>query len=414
MNFPVPRAATAAIAQLIAISALTLVAIAQAQSAPDKTFKSAVDLVNQHSKLIVLSDPASGAAIAVWPAMQGRILTSTAQGPGGHNFGWIKEDLVVSGKLDPHMNTIGGEDRIWLGPEGGQFSIFFAKGAPFDLAHWYTPPAFDSQAFDVVGQTAKSVSFRKTFEVTNYSGTRFHVQIDRDVDLLTTSQVWNHVHLSPVSGVKVVGFESRNKLTNLDPTPWSKSTGLLSLWVLGQFRSSPDAEIILPIHSGPIDKLGIPVTTNYFGEVPKDRISIQDNAVFLKAYANYRSKMGLSPARAKGVLGSYDPDNHVLTVVQFSQPARPADYVNSAWKLQEHPFQGDVANCYNDGPPAPGKPQFGQLYELESSSPAVELASHASVEHTQRTMHFVGTRQQLDTIAKATLGVSLQNLPLGK
>jgi hypothetical protein len=27
----------------------------------------------------------------------------------------------------PHINVFGGEDRFWLGPEGGQFSIFFAK-----------------------------------------------------------------------------------------------------------------------------------------------------------------------------------------------------------------------------------------------------------------------------------------------
>ncbi|WP_263359241.1 DUF6786 family protein [Acidicapsa ligni] len=414
MKFSAPRITIA----LVAIFMLTTSAIGHAQSAQAKTFKSAVDLVNQHSSLVVLADSSSGASIAVWPAMQGRVLTSSADGPNGHNFGWIKEDLVVSGKLDPHMNTIGGEDRIWLGPEGGQFSIFFAQGTPFDLAHWYTPPAFDSQSFDVVGKTSKSVSFRKTLELTNYSGTKFHVQIDRTIDLLTSAQVWEHVHLAPVAGVKVVGFQSNNKLTNLAPQAFSKSTGLLSLWVLGQFRSSPHAEIILPIRSGPVDKLGTPVTTDYFGAVPADRIHIGDNAVFLKADANYRSKMGLSQARSKGVLGSYDPDNHVLTVVQFSQPSTPADYVNAAWKIQEHPFKGDAANCYNDGPPAPGKPQFGQLYELESSSPAVALASHGtshdSVEHVQRTMHFVGTAQQLDAIAKAALGVSLKDIPISK
>ena len=31
------------------------------------------------------------------------------------------------------MNGFGGEDRFWLGPEGGQFSIFFKKDDPFDL-----------------------------------------------------------------------------------------------------------------------------------------------------------------------------------------------------------------------------------------------------------------------------------------
>jgi hypothetical protein len=37
------------------------------------------------------------------------------------------------------MNAVGGEDRIWLGPEGGQLSIFFAPGVPYpgDVANTY-------------------------------------------------------------------------------------------------------------------------------------------------------------------------------------------------------------------------------------------------------------------------------------
>ena len=42
-------------------------------------------------------------------------------------------DIIASGKTQPHINVYGGEDRFWLGPEGGQFSIFFAKDAKFDL-----------------------------------------------------------------------------------------------------------------------------------------------------------------------------------------------------------------------------------------------------------------------------------------
>lgn len=103
---------------------------------------------------------------------------------------------------------------------------------------------------------------------------------------------------------------------------------------------------------------------------------------------------------------SEDPENHVLTMVRFDQPSAPADYVNSAWKTQDNPYKGDVANCYNDGPPAPGKPQLGRFYEFESSSPARVSASHESVEHTERTIHLVGTEQQPDPIARELLGCS--------
>ena len=398
------------IARTFAATTLSTLACCAAPAQQAASFHDVVSFVNTHSHLLVLSDEHSGAAIAVWPAMQGRVLTSTASGPDGHSFGWYNRELIASGKPQPHFNAVGGEDRLWLGPEGGQFSIFFAHGAPFDLAHWYTPAPFDTEPFDVVQQSRSSVTFRKAIRLINYADTQFHVQIDREVRLLTPEQTWGRLGVAPVQGVKTVGFESVNKLTNLADASHSKATGLLSLWVLGQFQSSPSSTIILPIQPGSQAERGIPVTADYFGQVPPDRIAVHPDVVFFKADANARGKLGLSQQRARGVLGSYDPANHVLTIVQYTQPAQPASYVNSAWKIQKEPYRGDVANCYNDGVPAPGKPQLGRFYEMESSSPAEELAHNASVEHTQRTIHLVGAAQQLDPIAKSVLGVHLRDV----
>jgi len=381
-----------------------------AQTAGPETFQSAVKLVDQSSHLIILSE--GGASVAVWPSMQGRVLTSSAEGEAGHSFGFVNRSLIESGKVQPHMNAVGGEDRLWLGPEGGQFSIFFAPKAPFDLDHWYTPAPFDTESFNVVSQTKTSVSLRKEFPLTNYSGTKFHVRIDREIRLLTPDQVWHDLHLARLPDVKVVGFESDNRMTNLADSSWSKETGLLSLWILGQFTASPSAHIVLPIREGSAKDLGIPVTADYFGSVPADRIAITPSYVVLKVDAHYRSKLGVSPKRSKGILGSYDPDNHVLTIVQYSQPEHEAMYVNSAWNLQENPFNGDVANCYNDGPLAPGKPGLGYFYEMESSSPALVLASHESVQHVHRTIHIVGSVKDLDGIARAVLGVPLKEIKL--
>jgi hypothetical protein len=338
------------------------------------------------------------------------VLTSSVAGPEGLSFGWVNHELIASGEIQPHINAVGGEDRIWVGPEGGQFSAFFAPGAPFDLDHWYTPAPIDTEPFDVVNESKTSVTFRRAFRLTNYSGAKFEVQIDRQVRLLSGKDIWSNLRVTTVSGVKVVGFESENKLTNLAATSWSKDTGLLSLWVLGQFQATPRSTIILPIRAGSLAQLGLPVTTDYFGTIPEDHITVKPDAVFFKADSNFRSKLGLSLQRAKGALGSYDAQNQVLTIVQYSQPSGFAEYVNSAWKIQEEPYKGDVANCYNDGPPSPGKPQMGRFYELESSSPAMALKSHESVEHMQRTIHLVGTEQQLDAISRATLGVRLADV----
>ena len=77
----------------------------------------------------------------------------------GLSFGWINRELIASGKLLPHMNAFGGEDRFWMGPEGGQFSIFFAKGAKFEFADWFTPAVFDTLPFKVVSQSRDQAVF---------------------------------------------------------------------------------------------------------------------------------------------------------------------------------------------------------------------------------------------------------------
>lgn len=385
-----------------ALSAL----LAPAQDA--STFQKAVDLVNQHSRLEVLKSADGKSAIAVWPQMQGRVLTSTAEGMQGRDYGWVNTALIESGKVQPHINNVGGEDRLWLGPEGGQFSLFFAKGAPFDLEHWYTPAPIDTEAFDVVSKTANSIKLRKTAQIGNYSGTQFKLRIDREVRLLTDSQAWEYLHVRPMHSVKVVAFESDNALTNESDRKWTRESGLLSIWILGQFQSAPQSAIVLPLAPAQDGSPG--VKTDYFGPVPPERIQISPNAVLFKADANYRSKLGVSPQRSRAVVGAYDPQNSVLTIVQFTQPKGLTDYVNSAWEIQNQPFRGDVANCYNDGPPAPGKPQLGKFFELESSSPAEALAPGQSVRHVQRTIHLVGPESELDRVARTVLGVSLRDV----
>jgi hypothetical protein len=113
------------------------------------------------------------------------------------------------------------------------------------------------------------------------------------------------------------------------------------------------------------------------------------------------------------VLGSYDSDGKTLTVVQFTQPADVTDYVNSLWKIQDHPYAGDAANAYNDGPPAPGAKPLGPFYELESSSPAAALAPGKSYTHIHRTLHLSGPEFELDAVARAVLGASLAEIAAG-
>ena len=351
--------------------------------------------------------------MAVTAAWQGRVMTSTAGGDAGLSFGWINRELIASGKLQPHINVFGGEDRFWMGPEGGQFSIFFAKGAKFELADWFTPAAIDTLPFQVVRQSASRAIFASEFELTNYSGTRFQVAVNREVRLLDAAAAWKKLGVKRAEGVSLVAFETDNQIKNVGQNVWKKETGLLSVWILGMFNPSPSATIVVPIKAGPESQLGVKVTSDYFGAIPPERLVVKDDVIYFSADGKFRSKIGINPKRSKAVLGSYDADNQVLTIAQFNQPADVTDYVNSLWKLQDNPYGGDAANSYNDGPPAPGAKPLGPFYELESSSPAAALAPGKTLSHVHRTIHLSGPESALDPVARATLGVSLADIKAG-
>lgn len=367
------------------------------------TYGDDLAFLKRHTEVVELTN-ANGARVAVVPAWQGRVMTSTDTGAAGPSFGWVNRELIASRKLQPHINPFGGEDRFWMGPEGGQFAIFFSPGKKFEYADWQTPAVLDTDAYPVKGQAKDQISFQKECRLINHSGTVFDVLVYRTVRLLATDKVWTQLRVPSAKGVTVVGYESLNRITNIGTKPWTKQTGLLSIWILGMFNAAPEMTVVVPIKPGPEAELGPRVNADYFGPVPAERLATTPRAVFFRGDGKYRSKIGVGPARAKPVMGSYDPTSGVLTIVQYTLPAGAKDYVNSQWKMQDDPFGGDVVNSYSDD----GK--LGAFYELESSSPAVALSQGKSIEHTHRTIHLRGKPAELDKISKAVLGVGLDEI----
>jgi len=393
----------------IGVTLMTQNALTQ-EKMPAPTFGDDLTFLQKHVEVIVLSDQTGAQQIAVIPTYQGRIMTSTAAGASGLSFGWVNRELIASGKTQPHINVYGGEDRFWIGPEGGQFSVFFAKDAKFDLEHWFTPPSIDTEPFELLSQRSDRVHCRREIQLTNYSGANFKIEVNREIRLLDGSAINKFLGVKPAAGVKMVGVESVNTIKNTGENVWSKQTGLPSIWILGMFNAAPATTVVIPFKAGPEAKLGPIVNDTYFGKVPAERLVVKNGVMYFAADANYRSKIGVSPQRSKPVMGSYDAVNHVLTLAQFTLPAGATDYVNSMWQLQEKPFGGDAINSYNDGPPAPGAKQLGKFYELESSSPALALQPKQSATHVHRTIHLQGSERDLDAIARATLGVGVEEI----
>jgi hypothetical protein len=390
---------------VLAVSAL----LAAAQPAPQATFASDLAFLKQHTHVIVLTD-ASGAQLVVAPEYQGRVMTSTTGAPRAQGFGWIGRAAIESGVRQPHMNVFGGEDRFWLGPEGGQYALYFKPGDPFDVDHWQTPEPFDWGTWTVASRSPTAATFNKSMAVVNYSGARFSVDVIRTVRLLGAADIAKDLGVTVPASVRTVAFESSNEVTNAGGRRWDPASGLISIWILGQFAPSASTTIAIPFVQGPESPLGPIVNDAYFGKVPAERLQIKDGVIRFRGDGLYRSKIGLSALRATSVAASYDAAAHVLTIVQFTKPAGIRDYVNSMWEMQKEPYRGDVLNSYNDGPLAPGKPGLGPFYELETSSPALRLGPGERYTHVHRTFHFQGPEAALDPIARAVLKVGATDL----
>ncbi len=369
-----------------------------------------VDFLEKYSSPLVLESPGDDAKIIVVPEYQGRVMTSTINGDKGQGFGWINYDKIASGEQDERFNNFGGEDRFWLGPEGGQFSLFHKPGGPFDLDNWYVPRQVDARPYQVIEQDKQTVTFESEFEITNYSNTIFNVKARRKVGIFSPDKISKILNLDDPDHFNMVGFESVNHLINQGESAWNKEDGLISIWILGMYEPGDKVVIFLPYYEGGTGSLGEVVNDEYFGKVPPERLKVSSGMVFFKGDGEYRSKIGLNWMRAKDLLGSYDPEKKVLTIVKYNKPEEGADYVKSMWEVMEDPYGGDVVNSYNDGPPAPGVPPLGPFYELETSSPARELGPGDEIVHIHQTFHIGGKEEDLNRITEDLFNLKIQDI----
>lgn len=399
---------------LTAASLLTTATAMNAEpTAQANTFGKDAAFLKEHTDAVILSS--GDAAIVVVPEYQGRVMTATADGEAGASSGWINYDLVKQGVLpeeestglDRHMYAFGGEERFWLGPEGGQYSIYFAPDVPFTFDNWFTPDPIDNLPWKVLSRDNDSITTGLDFNLRNYSGTDFSVRAEREVRLLARDEIARILDTDLPEGIRVVAYQSDNRLTNTGEKAWTEESGLLSIWMLCMFQPSPETVVFIPYNEGPVEELGPIVNDSYFGKVPPDRLKVDNGLILFVCDGKSRGKIGLPPGRSSGLAGSYDPQAGRLTLLTYSQPNDTRRYVNSEWKLQDNPYAGDAVNSYNDGPVDDTGEQMGPFYELESSSPALALQPGETATHTQQVSHLYGSREELETVFHALTGLSL-------
>lgn len=353
---------------------------------------------------LVSSD--SGARVLLSADYQGRVMTSTATGNAGTSFGWLNYDLIASPQKKKQFNPVGGEERFWMGPEGGQYSLYFKAGDSFNIAHWQVPSFIDTESYQVSNSDQSSAIFTKKTSITNFSGTRFDLEIERKINLLNREQLTDRLQAAIPEGVQFVGFETINTVTNAGNSDWVKEKGLVSIWLLGMFTPSEKTMVIIPFI--PLKNARSLITDNYFGNIPSGRLEYRDSVIFFTCDGKFRSKLGLSPMIAKPIAGSIDFEKNVLTII-IPEVDKNALYVNSKWEQQQDPYKGDVINSYNDGPLEDGT-QMGPFYEIESSSPALALKKGEKASYASTTCHFQGDYAQINELAKKLLGVDLETI----
>lgn len=367
------------------------------------SFSDDVAFMREHGDVQVL-EADDGGRVALSAQYQGRVMTSSIA-PDGRSFGWVNRSFIEEGETGTPFDNFGGEDRFWLGPEGGQYGLYFEPGAEFTEANWQVPHAMQEGTWEIAEQSDRGITYTRSMSVSNYQGVDFELDVERRVQLLSERAISRVMDIDIPDNVEHVGFQSVNTVTNAGGANWDRAEGLPSIWILGQFETFRGAtRIVVPYDEGGSGQI---VNDAYFQDLGEDRLVAEDGYVVYRADGKYRSKIGLGPSRAMPMFGSYNPDGRQLTLIQYKKLEGRTDYVNSLWKQQDEPYGGDVINAYNDRPTPEGEKSF---YELETSSPALDLAPGESYTHPHRTLHLIGPPETLNRIMEEALGVSTEQV----
>ncbi|MEA4916968.1 DUF6786 family protein [Proteiniphilum sp.] len=365
-------------------------------------------LSEKDGELIVLKSDDEKAQVIVSGKYQGKVFTSTANGPEGNSHGFVNYNFFDKGVVDEHMNGFGGEDRLWLGPEGGKYSVYFEPGAEQVYDNWHTPKAIDIEEWQVSSVTAKEAVFFKQMEQKNYLGNILSIAIERKVSLLSSGEIGNKLQVEIPEGVNAVAYVTENRIINGNDFEWTPETGTVCIWMLDMINPSDAAVTVIPYNTGDEKELGKVATSDYFGEIPADRLKDDNGILFFKTDGKSRGKLGMNAKRTKSIAGNYDPLAKRLTIVTFNADPE-ATYLNQEWNPDKEPLVGDALNAYNDGPLEDGT-IMGPFLELESCSPAAFLKPGESLSHKHNVFHFTGEEEILSPIAEKVLGVSLEKV----
>ena len=370
------------------------------QNSPKDNYKTIYDQLATKTGLIELVADGGKARLIVSPEHQGRIVTSTYGGRDGEPNGWVNKKLLATGA--GVEGSLGGEDRVWIGPLGSQFSFYYQQIKPLSEDNWLVPKPMEAEPYALISQSDKEANMQKRMRLANFIGTEFDILVKRSIRILGSDQAERLLSISLPENMPVVGFESYHELVNKSERKMDKGTGLVAVWSAGMFEGSDGSTVIIPATK--------PLTTDsllrYMGPLHEDRLKMVGQTILFKADGKYRTKIGVPRHMAPPIYGCYAKDKNRLTIIAYKQ-TNDSLYFNSDATVQQAPYKGEVIPIYNNGRMDYAPTDEASFYELESTSAMLALAPNEALVHYHRVFHFGGNIDALNKISVQLLGVDL-------
>jgi hypothetical protein len=306
--------------------------------------------------------------------------------PGEESFFWnnprLEGEATARSLLasDDWHNT--GGDRTWIAPE---WDTFFPEA---DSNRYVQPRQLDMSDYDVE-RVCDGFQFSRSM-------TLHLARANRDVNLRLTK--WFGLADNPLryerdlaaanTAVEYAGYTQRVTLQSLDKPAASQSG--VGIWNLLQLP--PGGEMLVPLFSRTTPQ-------KCFGDIPADRITIDDHMLRVKVDFSGSHKIALKAAAVTGRAGYvYGQDDRWSLVIRNFSVNPSGQYID----VQRHDpddYGYAFQMCRVD------EPQYGSFCELEYHAPAIgALPDPARSEDISQLWAFRGPREAIDAIALKLLG----------
>ncbi|MBR4598087.1 MAG: hypothetical protein IKO42_06815, partial [Opitutales bacterium] len=327
--------------------------------------------LERYADCVVLGEGESFVAIS--PKLQARVMTSTLDGEEGYSMGWINRGLIASNSPESHMNLYGGEDRFWMGPEGTEHSLFFEKDALFVPDNWKIPPEISSQPWKMKSANRLQAVFEKEISITNARGEKFDMRASREISFISKENAQNILKVEIPESVKMVAFQSANKITNIGAAAWGEKTGYLNLAVVSTFHANKTTFAFIPFNQGDPKNLGTIITDLYNESPIGERLSVAQDFVRMRLDGSKLGEIFMNPKRSRGVMGFYDSERNLLTIITYVPPSAPKKYLVPYWRRTNDLLGGDALSLFNNGPANHDTFYADKLFKATTYSPALAL-----------------------------------------